>query len=65
MRIDRIKLACEMAKRDLTVKRLSEITNISRPTISGVKSGKSCTEATARLIAQGLNIDLSELIQKE
>ena len=47
MRIDRVKLAAEMARADLNVKRLSELSGLSRATVTGVKSGKSCSKDTA------------------
>lgn len=65
MRINRIKLVCEMTRRDLTQKQLSEITGLSRATLTAVKGGKSCTEATARAIANALQLPLDALTVKE
>ena len=45
MRIDRVKLAAEMARADLNVKRLSELSGLSRATVTGVKSGNQRTKA--------------------
>lgn len=63
MRIDRIKLIVEMAKRDMDIKTLAEKSKLSRATITAVKGGKSCTEATGYLIAQGLGVDVTELLE--
>lgn len=64
MRVDRIILAAEMARKDLTVKRLTELSGLSRVTVSGVKSGKSCTAETASAIAKALGMDVLDIIQE-
>lgn len=58
MRIDRVKLAAEMARADLNVKRLSELSGLSRATVTGVKSGKSCSKDTADKLASVLGRDI-------
>lgn len=60
MRIDRVKLAAEMARSDLNVKRLSELSGLSRATVTGVKSGKSCSKSTADKLASVLGRDILE-----
>lgn len=65
MRINRIKLVCELTRRDWTLKQLSETTGLSRNTLTAVKGGKSCTEATARAIANALRLPLDALTVKE
>lgn len=65
MRIDRVKFAAALARADMTTVKLSKKTGISRGTISVVKGGKSCTEETARKIAAGLDVDVSELLVQE
>lgn len=65
MRIDRIKLISEMARRDLTVLKLAELSGVSRMTITSVRGGKTCSESTAKKLAAGLGVDPSELIAKE
>lgn len=64
MRIDRIKFAAALAKADITCKRLSELSGVSRVTITCVKSGKSCSENTAKRLAVGLGVDLEDIILK-
>ncbi len=51
MRIDRVNFAAAMARADLSVKKLSEMSGVSRVTISAVKSGKSCSADTANKLA--------------
>ena len=58
MRIDRVKLAAEMARSDLNVKRLSELSGLSRATVTGVKSGKSCSKDTADKLAAVLGREI-------
>ena len=58
MRVDRVKLAAEMARADLNVKRLSEMSGLSRATVTGVKSGKSCSKDTADKLASVLGRDI-------
>ena len=65
MRIDRVKFAAALARADMTTVKLSKKTGISRGTISVVKGGKSCKEETARKIAAGLGVDVSELLVQE
>lgn len=51
MRIDRVAFVTALAKKDMTSKRLAEITGVSRVTISGIRTGKSCSRATAEKLA--------------
>ena len=65
MRIDRIKLISTMARKCKTGLELSKETGLSRATISAIKGGKSCTEATARTLANALGVDVTELLEEE
>lgn len=52
MRIDRVKFAAALASADLKVYELAQRAGVSRPTITAVKSGKSCSKETAeKLVA--------------
>ncbi len=64
MRIDRVKLVAELAKQDMTQKRLSELSGVSRATINYVRAGKSCTDEVGLKIAQALRVPVNELIEK-
>lgn len=64
MRIDRVKLIAEMARRDLTTLSLAEISGLSRGTITGIRSGKSCSSSSADKLAKGLGVPVSEIIEK-
>lgn len=61
MRIDRVTFAAALARADLNVKRLSELSGVSRPTITSVKSGKSCSRETAEKLARVLGNDILEV----
>lgn len=65
MRVDRVTLITEMAKRDISVEKLARMSGLSRVTISNVRSGKSCAENTASRIASTLSIPLESLTCKE
>lgn len=60
MRIDRVKFAAALAREDMTLKRLAELTGLSRGTITGVRSGKSCAKETGEAIAAILGRDIIE-----
>lgn len=62
MRIDRIKLIAEMARKDLTVKALAEKALVSRMTVSAMRCGKSVNENSARRVAQALGVDVADLL---
>ena len=48
MRIDRVNFAAAMARADLNVKRLAELSGLSRGTITSVKTGKSVEQITRK-----------------
>lgn len=58
IRIDRVKFAAALARADLTVKQVAELSGVSRVTVSGVKSGKSCSRGTAEKLARVLGRDI-------
>ena len=64
MRIDRIKFTMELAKRDMPLVRLSELTGVSRVTLTGIKGGKSCSDETGAKIATALGVKPSELVEE-
>lgn len=63
MRIDRIKLVTELAKRDMSQKRLAELAGVSRATINCVKGGKSCSDEVGQKIADALGIDIAKILE--
>lgn len=60
MRINREKMAVAMIRRDMTQKRLSELSGVSRMTITAVRGGKSCSKETADKLAAVLGADIIE-----
>ena len=64
MRIDRIKLVTELAKQDMTQKRLAEKAGVSRATINYIRSGKSCSDEIGNKIAIALNVPIEKLLEK-
>lgn len=63
MRLGRKKFVLIMLDKNITQKKLSEISGVSRATICSIKSGKSCSVETAQKIAEALNVDLTEIIE--
>lgn len=64
MRIDRVKLIAEMARRDVTSTRLAEAAGVSRVTVSALRCGKTCTAETAGKIARALGVDVTEIMEE-
>lgn len=64
VRIDRVALIAEMARRDINCNRLVELSGVSRVTITSVRSGKSCSKTSAEKLAQGLGVDVADIIEK-
>ena len=63
MRIDRIKLATELMRQDMTQKALAEKSGVSRVTITGIKSGRSCSEETGEKLAAALSVPIKKLLE--
>lgn len=62
MRIDRVKLIAEMARRDMKVQELAEKATVSRTTVTALRGGKSCNENSIRRVAQALDVPLEALL---
>ncbi|MEY8313239.1 helix-turn-helix transcriptional regulator [Oscillospiraceae bacterium 42-9] len=60
IRIDRVTFAAALARADLNVKQLAELSGVSRVTISSVKSGKTCSQDTANKLVSVLGSDIIE-----
>lgn len=63
MRIDRIKIVTELARRDMTQSKLAEITGLSRATINNIKCGRSCSDELGTKIADALNLPLEQIVE--
>lgn len=63
MRIDRVKLATELARRDMNQKQLAELSGVSRATVNYIRSGKSCSDAVGQKIADALGVDLKKILE--
>lgn len=64
MRINRMKFAKEIVRKDLTQAELAKLSGVSRITISNVKNGKSCSDAVGFKIARALGVDVRELLEE-
>ena len=63
MRINRAKLAYELARRGWRQKKLVELTGLSKATISAMACGKTVAPDTAQKIAAALGMALEDLIE--
>lgn len=63
MRIDRIKLAILLVKRDWNTEELAKASGVCRQTVSYIKNGKSCKDTTAVKIANALGVEVTELLE--
>jgi len=63
MRVDRIKLVTELAKRYMTQKRLAELSGVSRQTITYIRGGKSCSDEVGQKIAKALGVDIAKIME--
>lgn len=63
MRIDRIKLISEMARRDMTATRLAQETSLSRVSIGNIRRGASCRYETAEINARALGVPVEDLLE--
>ena len=64
MRINRMKLAEELVRKDLTQAELAEMAGVSRVTISNVKNGKSCSDSVGFKIAKALGVDVKDILEE-
>ena len=60
MRIDRVKFATALARKDIKVFQLAELAGVSRATVTSVKNGKSCYRSTAEKLAAVLGPEIME-----
>lgn len=65
MKINALKVQILMGEKGLTIKRLAELSGVSRQTISCIISGKGCTPQVAYKIATALEQKLEEIVRKE
>lgn len=58
VRIDRVAMIAEMARKDINCNRLVELSGVSRVTVTAVRNGKSCSQETADKLARVLGRDI-------
>lgn len=64
MRLDMVKVVATMKEKEMRQKDLMEKSGLSRNTISAICNGKSCTEETAKRIADAFGVKVEELTNK-
>ena len=60
VRIDRVAMIAEMARRDISCNNLVELSGVSRVTVTAVRNGKSCSRETADKLAAVLGPDINK-----
>lgn len=65
MKIDRVKLAEEMARQNIRCGYLAEKANLCRLTITKARKGQQCEYESARKIAKALGIPVQDIIEDE
>ena len=63
MRIDRVKLVTELARRDMTQLELAKLAGVSRATVSYIRCGKCCSDEVGRKIAAALGVDVTDILE--
>ena len=64
MRINRVEFAAALARADINLKQLAELTGLSRGTLTGVKTGKSCSSTTANKLVSILGNSILQTDEK-
>lgn len=61
-----VRLMClKSALKGWNLSTLSQVSGVSRTTVSAIRAGKTCSVSTAKKIAKVLNLELRELIEME
>ena len=63
LRIDRVRLITELAKREMKQVELAKQTGISRTTVNNIISGKSCSDEVGKKIADALHIPIEKILE--
>lgn len=62
--INRVALIAEMARKNISCNKLTELSGVSRVTITAARSGKSCSSETAEKLAAGLGVPVADIIME-
>ncbi len=65
MYIDRVKFAMYVAQKKVKLSELANKSELSRTTVSNIKNGKSGSRETIEKLANGLGVEVEELIESE
>lgn len=61
MRLDMVKVVATMKEKGMRQKDIMERSGLSRNTISAICNGKSCTDDTAKKLAEAFGVKVEEL----
>lgn len=65
MRLNTVKLITLMYEKGLKTGDVVKSSGLSKATVSGVRSGRTCTPDTAAKLANALNVPVTDLIAEE
>ena len=65
MKADRRKLELAMAAACMTTKQLAEASQMPRPSVTNVISGRSVKPATLGRVAKALGVDVTSIVEGE
>lgn len=65
MKISKQRIQFYMAEQRLTTKKLAEKIGMMPQNLSGILSRGSCQPVTAARIADGLGVDVADIVEKE
>lgn len=63
MRVNRVKLMAESARRGIRTAELASKAGVSRATLSAMRGGKSCSVETVQRVAQALGVPVESLLE--
>lgn len=63
MKLNCKKLIVALYENEMTQRELSKKSGVSVATISGIKSGRKCSDTTGEKIAKALNMPIDKLVE--
>lgn len=64
MKVNNVKLNLFMVREKINFTELAKVSGVSRPTLSYINNGKQCRMDVVCKIAEALNVEPEELIEK-
>ena len=65
MKVDKVKMACEIARQNTNQSEIAKKCGLHRKTVNNAYNGRSCSKRTVELISNALNIPPNNLVVPE